>query len=95
MAENRIICAILMSLSMMSDCYERSRGSEGVNRTNLYQEMKFHHQMAIKTSLRLLGCVAHNVTMASTENIRMISDEGYIGLDRILEKYSADLDILD
>ena len=93
--EQDYLCAILMSLSMMSVCYERSRGSEGVNRTNLYQEMKFHHQMAIKTSLRLLGCAAHNVTMASTENIRMISDEGYTGLDKVLEKYRADLDILD
>ena len=37
--EQDYLCALLMSLSMMSDCYERSRGSEGVNRTNLYQEM--------------------------------------------------------
>ena len=50
-------------------------------------------QMAIKTALRLLGCAAHNVTIASTENIQMISDEGYVGLDKVLEKYRADLDI--
>lgn len=36
---------------------------------------------------------AHNVTIASTENIQMISDEGYVGLDKVLEKYRADLDI--
>ena len=65
----------------------------GVNRNNLYQELKFHHQMAIKTALRLLGCAAHNVTIASTEHIQMISDEGYVGLDKVLEKYRADLDI--
>lgn len=93
--EQDYLCALLMSLSMMSDCYERSRGSDGVNRNNLYQEMKFHHQMAIKTALRLLGCAAHNVTIASPENIQMISDEGYVGLDKVLEKYRADLDILE
>lgn len=93
--EQDYLCAILMSLSMMADCYERSRGSEGVNRMNLYQEMKFHHQMAIKTSLRLLGCAAHNVTIASTENIQMISDEGYTGLYKVLKKYRADLAILE
>ena len=80
--EQDYLCALLMSLSMMSDCYERSRGSDGVNRNNLYQEMKFHHQMAIKTALRLLGCTAHNVTIASTENIQMISDAvSYTHLD--------------
>lgn len=89
------LCALLMSLSMMSNCYERSRGSEGVNRMNLYQEMKFHHQMAIKTALRLLGCAAHNVAIASPENILLISEDGYTGLDKVLEKYRSDLDILE
>ena len=51
--------------------------------------------MAIKTSLRLLGGAAHNVTIASTENIQMISDEGYTGLYKVLKKYRADLAILE
>lgn len=92
--EQDYLCALLMSLSMMSDCYERRRGSNGVSSYNLYLEMRFHHQMAIKTALRLLGCSAHNVTMASPENILMISDEGHTGLDKVLEKYKDDLELL-
>ena len=47
----------------------------------------------LKMCIRDSGCTAHNVTIASTENIQMISDEGYVGLDKVLEKYRADLDI--
>lgn len=88
--EQDYVSAILVSLSMMADCYNRSLGSNGVNRLNYLQEMKFHHEMAVKTTLRLLGCAAHNVTMASTENIGLIMEHGHQGMQKVLNKYKAD-----
>ena len=85
------LCAVLSSLSSLAEAHRRYCSAEGVIRSVYHQEIIFHHELAVKTILRVLSFNL-NRTLVTEHNLERFWRDGLRGFEDFLIEYEDEFD---